>query len=82
MQTCATNTPRLDYPDYVEALRAESPELAEELAAFQGITGVLDWMKRRGLTQAAVDIVGQDEFHYDFLIEFEGGGRWLAFGVT
>jgi hypothetical protein len=82
MQTCSPNGRRLDYPDYVEALRADSPELAEGLAAFTGITSVLDWMKRGGLTQAAVDIVGQDEFHYDFLIEFECGGRWLAFGVT
>jgi hypothetical protein len=82
MQTCSTNGLRLDYPDYVEALHADFPELAQEIAGFQGITGVLDWMKRRGLTQAAVDIVGQDEFHYDFLIELEPGGRWVAFGVT
>jgi hypothetical protein len=82
MQTCSTNGLRQDYPDYVEALRADSLELAEELAAFTGITSVLDWMKRRGLNQAAVDIVGQDEFHYDFLIELEPGGRWVAFGVT
>jgi hypothetical protein len=82
MQTCAPNGQRLDYPDYVEALRGDSPELAEEFAAFSGITSVLDWMKRHGLTQAAVDIVGQDEFHYDFLIELERGGRWLSFGVT
>jgi hypothetical protein len=82
MQSCSRNGQRLDYPDYVAALRTDAPELAEELAAFQGITGVLDWMKRRGLCQAAVDIVGQDEFHYDFLIQFEPGGRWLAFGVT
>jgi hypothetical protein len=71
-----------DYSDYVAALRVDFPELAEEVSAFQGITGVLSWMQRRGLTQAAVDIVGQDEFHYDFLIEVEPGGRWLSLGVT
>jgi hypothetical protein len=37
-------------------------------------------MQRRGLKR--VDIVAQDEFHYDFLIELEPGGRWAAFGVT
>jgi hypothetical protein len=85
MQTCSVNGQRMKYPDYseyVQALRADLPDLAEEVSAFQGITSVLDWMKRRSLGQAAVDIVGQDEFHYDFLIEFEPGGRWLSFGVT
>jgi hypothetical protein len=75
-------TELLDYPDYVEALRKEFPELAEEFANFRGIDGVLNWMKRRNLCRAAVDIIGQDEFCYDFLIQFEPGRRWIAFGVT
>jgi hypothetical protein len=29
-----------------------------------------------------VDIVGQDEFHYDFLVRLDAEGRWLAFGVN
>jgi hypothetical protein len=85
MQTCSVNGQRMNYPDYadyVEALRARFPEWIEDFAAFQGITGLLNWMQQRGLNQAAVDIVGQDEFHYDFLIQFDPGGRWLAFGVT
>ena len=72
----------LAYPDYVERLRAREPALAEEFAPFTGITGVLDWMKRRNLSTTAVDIVGQDEFHYDFLIHLGPGGRWASFGVT
>jgi hypothetical protein len=39
-------------------------------------------MQRRGLTQAAVDLVGMDDFSYDFLIQLESGGRWIAFGVS
>jgi hypothetical protein len=77
-----TSSVELDYPDYVEALRTREPELVEEFGRFTGITSVLDWMKRRGLTGTAVDIVGQDEFHYDFLIQLEPAGRWLSFGVT
>jgi hypothetical protein len=72
----------LDYPDYVGKLRERDPDLAEEVAGFGSVTGVLEWMKRRGLCRAAVDIVGQDEFHYDFLIQLEPAGRWLSFGVT
>ena len=72
----------LEYADYLERLRAREPELAQAFAGFTGIENVLDWMKRRGLCRAAVDIMGQDEFEYDFLLQLEPDGRWLAFGVT
>lgn len=72
----------LEYADYVEVLRAGSPELADEMASFRGVEDVLQWMQRRGLTRAAVDLIGMDEFSYDFLIQFEPNGRWIAFGVT
>jgi hypothetical protein len=72
----------LDYAGHVAALRGADGTLADEVAGFTGISAVLAWMQRRGLAQAAVDIIGQDEFHYDFLIELEPAGRWLAFGVT
>jgi hypothetical protein len=77
-----TASVELDYPDYVERLRAQAPELAEEVGRFTGITSLLDWMKRKQLSGTAVDIVGQDEFHYDFLVQLEDGGRWVSFGVT
>jgi hypothetical protein len=72
----------MEYADSVRELGAREPGLAAELAPFRGISALLEWMQRRGLTRAAVDIVGQDEFHYDFLVQLEPGGRWLAFGVT
>jgi hypothetical protein len=70
------------FTDYVAALRAEYPELAEAFAGCHGIEEVLQWMGRRNLGRGDVDIVGQDEFHYDFLIRLDEAGRWLAFGVT
>jgi hypothetical protein len=70
------------YRDHVEALSATSPDLAAEVASFHGMEEVLQWMKRRGLTQAAVDLIGMDEFSYDFLIQLEPDDRWIAFGVT
>jgi hypothetical protein len=72
----------LDYSDYVAKLRSCEPELADALAGFHGVEDVLQWMQRRGLCHMPVDIVGQDEFSYDFLVQFEAQGRWLAFGVT
>ena len=71
-----------EYADYVSALRDEEADLADEVASFRGLEQVLQWMQRRGLTQAAVDLIGMDEFSYDFLIQFEAAGRWIAFGVT
>ena len=79
---CHNTTDDLDYPDYIAALRPTHPDLAAELAGFHGIEQVLDWMKRHGLCHTTIDIVGQDEFHYDFLIQLPAGGGWIAVGVT
>ena len=75
-----TNSP--EFADHVERLRPAHPELADAFAGFTGIEQVLQWMAGRVLTGKDVDIVGQDEFHYDFLVRLEGEGRWLAFGVN
>jgi hypothetical protein len=69
-----------EYADYIAELRGGEPELAEELAGFAGMSAVLDWMQRRGLTRTAVDLVGMDEFHYDFLLQLPSA-KWLVFGV-
>jgi hypothetical protein len=71
-----------EYADSVAALREKEPELAAEVGSFHGLAQVLQWMQRRALTQAAVDMIGMDEFSYDFLIQLEAAGRWIAFGVT
>jgi len=68
--------------DSLRVLRSTHPDLAEEVRHFRGVSDILMWMQQTGRTRAAVDIVGQDEFHYDFLIELEPGGDWLAFGIT
>jgi hypothetical protein len=67
-----------EYADHVEALRAGSPELAMEVASFRSIEHVLQWMQRRGLTRAAVDLVGMDELHRR---HHEACGRELAVAV-
>ncbi|HKB36524.1 MAG TPA: hypothetical protein VKD72_08730 [Gemmataceae bacterium] len=72
----------MQYADYCDALRATHPQLADEFARFGGISDVLAWMQRRDLCRTGVDIVGQDEFHYDFLIQLPADSGWLAVGVT
>ncbi|HZT83068.1 MAG TPA: hypothetical protein VFA26_22760 [Gemmataceae bacterium] len=82
MSTDTTRISPPDYPVYVGALRTTDPDLARNVEAFTGIGQVLDWMQRQGLNLRTIDFVSQDEFEYDFLLELESGGRWLAFGVT
>jgi hypothetical protein len=71
-----------EYGDDVDELRSAEPALAGQIAHFRGIDDVLTWMQDRHLTSAAVGIIGQDEFNYDFLIQLERDGRWISFGVT
>jgi hypothetical protein len=72
----------LEYADYVERLRADWPELAAAFAGRDSIEHVVEWMKERGFPPGSVDMVGQDEFSYDFLIRLDDTGSWLVFGVN
>ena len=69
-----------EYSDYVEAVKVDHPALGGDIAGFHGISNVLDWMNRRSLT--TIDMVGQDEFEYDFMVKLEPEQNWLVFGVT
>jgi hypothetical protein len=69
-----------EYPDYVDAMKMDHPHLVEAIAGFQGISHVLDWMSQESLN--TIDMVGQDEFEYDFMVRLEPGESWLVFGVT
>jgi hypothetical protein len=70
-----------DYAESVKILQRQDPGLAGEVADFGGVTAVLSWMARRGLSRGPVEIVGMDEFEYDFLIQLEPA-RWIVFGLT
>jgi hypothetical protein len=73
------------FPEYqrsLDELRGRYPDLAVEFDRFGGVSDLLAWMQSSGRAKAAVDMIGQDEFEYDFLIEFSPDGTWLAFGLT
>jgi hypothetical protein len=74
--------PELEYDDCVKRLSATHPELAREFASFVGLEQVLAWMNARGAGRDDIDIVGMDEFSYDFLVRLAPGVEWLSFGVT
>ena len=70
-----------EYADYVADLESEYAELAGEFTR-DSVEAVLDWIQRRGLPPGSVELVGQDEFSYDFLIRLEPERKWLVFGVN
>jgi hypothetical protein len=74
--------PAVEYPDYVEVLRATRPDLAADVAPFRGLGKVMDWMKGHGIALGAVEIIHQDEYSLDFVVPIDPGGTHLAFGIT
>jgi hypothetical protein len=82
MSAAQTQIAELEYSDHLERLRLQEHGLANALTDLTGVEGVLQWMQRSGLGQTVVDLVGQDEFTYDFLLDLRRDGKWLAFGVT
>ena len=79
---CPARAEPPEYAEYASGLRATCASLADEVAGYTGIGQVLDWMRRKGLDLRTIELISQDEFEYDFLLELDPGGRWLAFGVT
>ena len=70
------------YANDVERIRRTDPDLAEKITAFTGVIQVVEWFTSRSTRKPAIDLVNMDEFEYDFVIELEPAGRWIAFGVT
>jgi hypothetical protein len=70
------------YADDIARISETSPDLAVELTGFTGVAQVVDWMCQRGDGKNAIDMIAMDEFEYDFLVQTEPNGLWLAFGVT
>ena len=70
------------YSEDAARLAAVDPRLAAEIAEFTGIAQVIDWFSRHGDGKPAIDLIGMDEFEYDFLVQTDETGPWLSFGVT
>lgn len=77
-----TQVTEKDYSNYVRELSQSYPNLAGKIAGWHSVESVLDWIQARKFPPGSVDLVGQDEFESDFLVEIEPGNRWLAFGIT
>lgn len=71
-----------EYTTTLNELRSRLPELAAVFDTFGGVSDVLKWMETSGRAKAAVDMISQDEFEYDFLIALNAQGEWLSFGLT
>jgi hypothetical protein len=72
----------MEYTDHWRRLAEADPALAAPLRDLRGLGGVMAWMAGRGLPLNSADIVQQDEFSLDFVVDLRQGGRHLAFGIT
>ena len=72
----------MDYADYLAILGERFPDLAWDFASFHLLENVLQWMKARGLSLAAIEVITQDEYSHDFLFPLEPGGPYVVFGMT
>lgn len=72
----------MDYRQHLSTLAASDPDLAAEVEPLRNLEHILGWLPWAGVAMAAVDLVQQDEYCYDFLVPLPGGPRWLVFGVT
>lgn len=69
------------YAKSVLAFRNSHPELASELSNFDSLEGVLNWVRGRGGSIADIEVVPQDEFCHDVIVE-TSPGVFLAFETT
>jgi len=72
----------VEYADSLREVAATDPELARELGPLRTLEHVLDWIKRRGLDLAGLDVVQQDEYCHDAVVPLGPGPRHVAFGMT
>jgi hypothetical protein len=70
------------YDATVARLASESPALAAEVAGIRTLEHVVRWMRDRGLSLTALDVVTQDEFTHDVLVPLGPDGRHVVFGAT
>ena len=71
-----------EYQACVHSLAPEHADLARDLSSFRGLEDLLNWMQNQDFPPGSVDMIGQDEFLYDFLLEQKSRARWLVFGFT
>jgi hypothetical protein len=72
----------MDYAETVELLRPTHPDLASEMAPFNTLENVLAWMKKRGISLGALELIAQDEYSHDALIPVGSGSEYVVFGCT
>ncbi len=65
---------------YLATLAAHHAELAAALQGIDGLSGVLEWGKREGLSVAAIEIVTMDEYTHDAILAWHE--KFIVFGVT
>jgi hypothetical protein len=71
----------MDYADQLAALRAADPALGDAVSELRNLEAILKWAPAAGVPLAALDLIQQDEYSYDFFVPLPDS-RWLVFAVS
>ena len=72
----------MTYKDDIWQLKQTYPEVAAAFGDMRTLEDVFKWIREVGSRAGAVDVIAQDEFSHDFVVELVDIRKFAAFGVT
>jgi|AGTN01.1.fsa_nt_gi hypothetical protein len=72
----------MTYEKDIEQLRETFPFVATAFGGMRTLEDVFKWIREVGSVAGSIDVIAQDEFSHDFVLELPGLKMFVAFGVT
>lgn len=72
----------MTYKGDIEHLSETYPDIANAFGGLRTLEEVFKWIRGAGDASGAIDVIAQDEFSHDFVLELPELKRFAAFGVT
>ncbi|MCA9801738.1 MAG: hypothetical protein KC777_07110 [Cyanobacteria bacterium HKST-UBA02] len=72
----------MSYKMDIEALRTEHPDLAEFFSGVNTLEKVFEWVRHNPDKAGEIELIPQDEFSHDMIVELTDRPGWLVAGVT
>jgi hypothetical protein len=70
------------YETGLKKLSRTHPGIFKSLSGKTTLEGVFEWIREAGSKAGAIDLVPQDEFTHDVVVELNETGEYLVFGCT
>lgn len=72
----------MTYRDDIDNLRDAYPSIASAFEGMKTLEDVFKWIREVGPEAGEIDVIAQDEFSHDVVVELTTLKRYAAFGVT